>query len=226
MKSKFKLFILFLVVFSIFLIWLFIKQLSSFDLKLVGEEMSDIKTSFMDVWNSDTEIFNDYSPGDDVETIKSAIKNGINNNDDDNLTTAVENGVKKQLEETKIEYIYEPWKIKISYFNDSSKSFDEKSGKIIVKYDDNNFLDIKKETFKEKRFDDWLVKHFDIQKLNKETINSIVFWSTESSKDNIFVKNYIINIGRDIYQVIYHCDVGSMYCVKLNEVAQTFESIK
>lgn len=202
-----------------------VKQYSSSNFKSIGDDIYDIKQSLSDIWNSGPDIYNNYSITDNVSSIKSAIKNSLEQKDE-NLTQVIEQGVKKQLEETKIEYIYEPWGIKLSYFNDSEKFFDEKLQKIIIKYSDTNFLEIKTVVFKEKEFNNWLVKNFDIQSLSKETINNLVFWSKEENKNNILDKVYIVNIDKNIYYIVYRCDSSSIYCNKLNQVARSFEQIK
>ncbi|HNV97365.1 MAG TPA: hypothetical protein PKL13_03625 [bacterium] len=225
MKRNFKLFILLLFLFMIFLVWMTIKQYSSFNLQSISNDVYNIQDSISDMWNKDSGMPEDFSVKDDVDSIKLAIQETLNQKEQ-NITQATENGIKKQLEEIKIEYIYEPWGITISYFDEMQKSFDEKLQKIIVRYNDNNFLEIKRQTFKEKEFNSWLVKNYDIQDLNKENINNLIFWSTEASKDNFLNKIYIINIEKNIFNIAYRCEINSDYCEKLDQIVKTFNKVK
>jgi len=226
MKKQSGLLIFVLFFFLIFFIWMFIKQYKSINFKLVDNDISDFKKSFTDLWNSGPEMFDNSSITNSVESIKLAIKNGLNQESTSTISNAIQQGIKQQIQESLVEYIYEPWGIKISYFSDLEKSFDEKLKKIIIKYSDVNFLEIKQETFKEKEFNNWLVKNFDIQSLNKETIDNLVFWSTEFKKDDIFNKLYIVNIDKNIFYISYRCEINSQYCEKLEQIAKTFNQIK
>lgn len=202
-----------------------VKQYSSLNLQSIGADVYDIQKSISDMWSKNSDIYEDFSIKDNVGSIKLAIQKTLNQQEQ-KITKATEQGIKKQLEETKIEYIYEPWGINISYFDGAQKSFDEKLQKIIIKYNDINFLEIKKQTFKEKEFNNWLVKNFDIQSLNKETINNLIFWSSEASMDNFLNKVYIVNIDKNIFNITYRCEINSQYCEKLDQISKTFSQIK
>lgn len=225
MKRDFKLFILILILFMVFLVWMIIKQYSSLKLQLIDDDVYNIQNSISDMWNKNSDMDEDFSLKNGVESINLAIQN-IFNQQEQNIIQATEQGIKKQLEETKIDYVYEPWGLTISYFNEMQKSFDQKLEKIIIKYNDANFLEIKKQRLQDKKFNNWLVENYDIQNLNKEIINNLIFWYTEESIDNFLDKVYIINIENNIFNIIYRCEINSHYCEKLDEMVKTFNKIK
>ncbi len=228
MKNNLK---IFFIIFSIIIIFvscfLFIKQYKFTKVDSTQKDVVSIMDSLASIWNDDEgQLFTTTSLEESVAGIKNAVKNQIQDSDREKLGEIMEKKIIQELSNSKTEYSYEPWGVKFSYFNDANKVVDDKTQIIVLKYDEMNFLEIKKDIFKEKKFDDWLIKRFDIQKLTKENINNLVFWSNETKLDSKLNRNYYINIGRNIFYLNFYCLVDSSFCEKLEQMVKTFESVK
>lgn len=202
MKNNAKLFFLLATIFIIIVsCFAFFYQNKFYKQRTIGGDIDEIKNSFLKaIQFENASIPKLFDKQESVENLKQVIENQIQGQDEKKeLGELIEKKIIDELGNSKTEYNYEPWGIKFSYFNDVQKLLDDKNQTIVLKYDDENLLEMKKEIFKEKEFADWLVKHFDIQKLSKENINNLVFWYTESSVDNKLNKNYYINIGKTYF---------------------------
>lgn len=179
--------------------WFFVSfRQRSFDFSL-GSPISDLK---IDLKNN---FDNFYPNGFDV---KSQLKNALNKRvfEDqkvENIKKDLVGGVLSEISSSTPSFVFynhEPWKVSFEYNSKLDKKWNSDIQEINLSSGvKDSFISIKKQALKEKTFNTWLSKNYDLQKLDKKTNNNLVFWGRDISNKNQKIKEDYLNIGKDLY---------------------------
>jgi len=173
-----------------------------FDFNFSGD-WQNLKSNFK---NDGGELFDSEA----IESLKSsfnALKGKINDQEAENNVIDADLITQKVLEKISqiknIVYEYEPWNIKFDYPENMSKQIDLTEQKINLYYKDvQNLGVVIKRRVLESSFNDWLNHNYDLQKLEKQEYNNLIFWVQDLSDAEYLKKEYYVNSGKEVFTII------------------------
>jgi len=124
-----------------------------------------------------------------------------------------------------ISYEHEAWKIQFDYDSQMKKEYDSQKQEIFLYYENNKDINIRinKQKLTNQTFNSWLNKNFDLQKLNKEENNNLIFWYQDLDDEKLYIREYYLNIEKDIYTLRAQNPKTENYQDVLNFIVKSFK---
>ena len=157
------------------------------------------------------------------------IKEQVKNNQENVKSKITERVLDQLTPQDNIIYEYEPWGIKFTYDSLMIKEVDQDNEKISLFYENIQNIDVVIEKYNlEGTFNDWLNNNYDLQILDKQEYNELVFWKRDISNDEDKVEEYYLNLEDNVFIISLQLskEQEEIYWESLENIVKSFNSIK
>ena len=132
-----------------------------------------------------------------LKSLKERLKNEQNDEFESKITEKVLNQISQKKD---VVYEHEPWGIGFIYDSLMIKNFNQKDSRITLFYEEIPEVKVLIERNNlEGTFNDWLNNNYDLQNLDKNEYNNLIFWKNDLSNNENRIEEYYLNLGNNIF---------------------------
>ena len=140
-----------------------------------------------------------------------------------------DNVLEKLSSPVNIIYKHEPWRIQFNYDYLMSKDFNQDQEEIVLFYEEvpNLKVSLGRHVL-EGNFNDWLNNNYNLQDLDKQEYNGLIFWRQDLSNTEKRKEEYYFNLNKYIFIIVLELnrDQEGEYWQSLENIIKSFNIIE